>query len=98
MVEIPHIHELDQAQGVAGAPKVFDQCRYALVIDATLHHGVDLQAMETRSLGGRNAIQHPPDAAMASTHAGKHMFVQAVQAHRDTPQARIRQRAGMARQ
>ncbi len=57
-----------------------------MVVDATLYHGVDLQPLKARSLGGANALEHLADRTPAACHVLEHHIVEAVEADRDSTQ------------
>jgi len=56
-VGVPNIHELDEANDVATPPKMTGEGEDLVLVDASLHHYIDLEAVKAGGNGRVNACQ-----------------------------------------
>ena len=93
-----HVHVFDKAQRRAGAAKMTCHGQNLLVVGAALDHHVDLDAAEAHSVRRLDAGEHVGHRKVDVVHRTKHRVVQTIEAHGDAVQARVLERACLARQ
>ena len=79
-------------------PRCFEEARQIhqrMVIDAALHHRIDLQGRVAGSLGGFDALQHLVDAGASAVHLAEDGIVQRVQADGQALQSRRLERVNL---
>jgi hypothetical protein len=74
------------------------QVQQRVIVDAPLHHGIDLDGREPGAPRRLDAFQHLADAAETAAHLREHFRIERVQAHRDAVQARGLELGGVFRQ
>ena len=68
-----------------------------MIVDTSLHHAVDLDRFEARSLGGRDALENAIHGESGAVHLVEDLGVEAVEADGDSAQSRSLERFGPSR-
>ena len=72
------------------ATKMLQQVNNRVIVDAPLHHDINLDWRQTSLLRRSNAVQHLLQVAAATAHLCEDLIVKTVETHRDSVQTRAR--------
>jgi hypothetical protein len=97
VVRVAHVHELDEAQGMAAFAEMLRQRDDLVVVHAALHHGVDLDR-QPDLLCRRDARQHAVHRKTQAVHPARDHRIQRIQRHAHAVQSCLPQRRGALRQ
>jgi hypothetical protein len=91
-VRVPHVHVLDEAHHVAGAPKVARELDDGVLVEAALDDDVHLHGQAGRG-GCVDTVQHARDREVDVVHGAEDVVVERVERDGDPAEARVGQRA-----
>ena len=88
-VAVAHIHEFNEPHDVISAAKMIEQVEHGVVIDAPLYDDVNFDRRKTRLPGRLDSFQHAPKITASAAHMPENLFIEAVEANRDTMQSGV---------
>src|SRR4051794_5693868 len=81
LVSIAYIHVLDESYDDTSAAEAFHQVQCRVIVHATLDDCVDFDGVEARTARVLDAVEYVVETTEATAHAGKDVWVQAIQTH-----------------